>query len=55
LRVTRGEDGEQPECERAACRITNPFRRGVAASLLDVGRSLVLEGTDCVHGGDEET
>jgi hypothetical protein len=26
--------GEQPECERAACSKANPFRRGVAASLL---------------------
>ena len=49
-----GRGGEQPECERAACRITNPFRRGVAASLLDVWRSLEPQGTDCTHGGDEE-
>ena len=31
--------GEQPECERAACRITNPFRRGVAASPRSYGEA----------------
>ena len=31
--------GEQPECERAACRITNPFWRGVAASPRSYGEA----------------
>ena len=40
--------------ERAACRLTNPIRRGVAASFLDVWRSLGPKGTDRMHGGDKE-
>jgi hypothetical protein len=43
VRVPR-RGGEQPECERAACRITNPFRRGVAASLRSYGEAWDRKG-----------
>ena len=54
VRVPR-RGGEQPECERAACRMTKPFRRGVAASLLVYGEAWDRKGPIVYAGVIKET